>query len=194
MIFIANHGRRVHVHARIAPATPPYAAPIQDQLERLMPPGRAPLALFTTLARDARLFERFMRGGLLDRGHLTLRQREIVIDRVTASCRAEYEWGVHVAFFADRVGIDRAAQRAVVHGDAEDPSWSGDERLLIRLCDSLHETCDVDDALWCALAERFTPEAIIELVMLAGQYRMVSYVCNALRLPPESYAARFPPP
>jgi alkylhydroperoxidase family enzyme len=182
------------VPARIAPATPPYAAPIQSQLDRLMPPGRAPLALFTTLARDARLFERFMRGGLLDRGHLTLRQREIVIGRVTASCRAEYEWGVHVAFFGERVGIDPAAQRALVHGDAEAPCWSGDERLLIRLCDSLHETCDVDDALWGELAEHFAAEAIIELVMLAGQYRMVSCVCNALRLPLESYAARFPPP
>jgi hypothetical protein len=29
-------------------------------------------------------------------------------------------------------------------------------------------------------------------VMLAGRYRMVSYLTNALRLPLESYAARFP--
>jgi hypothetical protein len=26
-----------------------------------------------------------------------MREREIVIDRVTASCGAEYEWGVHVS-------------------------------------------------------------------------------------------------
>jgi hypothetical protein len=54
-----------------------------------MPPGVPPLVLFTTLARDARLFERFRGGGLLDKGHLTLRQREIVIDRVTAQCRSD---------------------------------------------------------------------------------------------------------
>ena len=52
-----------------------------------------------------------MGGGLLDKGHLTLRQREIVIDRVTARCGSEYEWGVHVAFFAKRAGLD-AAQHA----------------------------------------------------------------------------------
>jgi hypothetical protein len=53
-----------------------------------MPPGREPLVLFTTLARDERLFERFFAGGLLDQGQVTLRQREIVIDRTTALCRS----------------------------------------------------------------------------------------------------------
>jgi hypothetical protein len=32
---------------------------------------------------------------------LSMRQREIVINRVTALCGCEYEWGVHIAFFAD---------------------------------------------------------------------------------------------
>ena len=36
-------------------------------------------------------------------------------------------------------------------------------------------------------------EAIIELLMLAGFYRTVSYLTNALRLPLETGAARFPP-
>ena len=77
-----------------------------------MPPGLPPLVLFRTLARDKRLIERFMGGGLLDKGHLTLRQREIVIDRVTARCGSEYEWGVHAAFFAKRAGLDAAQQRS----------------------------------------------------------------------------------
>ena len=178
--------------ARIAPAPPPYPAPVQSQLDRLMPPEIEPLRLFTTLARDPRLFERFMKGGLLDRGHLSLRQREIVIDRVTAACGSEYEWGVHAAFFADRAGLDDAALASIVHGGPDDPCWDEVDRLLIRLCDSLHRTCDVEDELWIALSERFSPEALIETVMLAGQYRMVSYVCNALRLQPETYALRFP--
>jgi hypothetical protein len=76
--------------ARLAPLAPPYAPDLQAFLDRIMPPGVPPLVLFTTLARDARLFERFRGGGLLDKGHLTLRQREIVIGRVTAQCRSEY--------------------------------------------------------------------------------------------------------
>ena len=35
-------------------------------------------------------------------------------------------------------------------------------------------------------------EAVLELLLLAGFYRTVSYLTNALRLPLEPYAARFP--
>ena len=58
--------------ARIPPAVPPYPAEVQARFDALMPPGVAPLQLFRVLARDQRLFQRFMGGGLLDRGHLTL--------------------------------------------------------------------------------------------------------------------------
>src|SRR6266540_6897829 len=91
--------------ARISPARPPFPAEVQAWLDKTMPPGVPPLTLFTTLARDPRLFQRFMSGGLLDRGNLTLRQRELVIDRVTARCGSEYEWGVHVALFGARVAL-----------------------------------------------------------------------------------------
>jgi hypothetical protein len=40
---------------------------------------------------------------LLGRGLLMLRQREIVIDRTCALNGSEYEWGVHIAFFAAKV-------------------------------------------------------------------------------------------
>src|SRR5689334_3763944 len=104
--------------ARIAPAAAPFSPSIQGALDRVMPPGVPPLALFTTLARDERLFGKFFAGGLLEKGHLTLREREIVIHRVTALCGSEYEWGVHVAFFARRVGLDDAQLVSIVHGGA----------------------------------------------------------------------------
>jgi hypothetical protein len=53
--------------ARIPPLDPPYASDLQAFLDRIMPPGIPPLVLFTTLARDPRLFERFRGGSLLDR-------------------------------------------------------------------------------------------------------------------------------
>jgi hypothetical protein len=43
------------------------------------------------------------------------------------------------------------------------------------------------------LRARFGVEAMIELLMLAGFYRTVSYLTNSLRLPLEANAARFPP-
>jgi len=42
------------------------------------------------------------------------------------------------------------------------------ERLLLHLCDALHRDCTVDDALWHALSQAFSDEAVLELLMLAG--------------------------
>ncbi len=177
--------------ARLAAAEPPFPPDMQDLLDRTMR-GAPPLRLFTTLARDPRLFRKFFAAGLLDRGHLTLRQREIVIARTTALCRCEYEWGVHVALFGRHVGLTDEQLRSLVHGGADDTCWNGEERELLRLCDALHAHCDVDDTLWAALRERFSEEALLELLMLAGFYRTVSLLANTLRLAPEPAAARFP--
>jgi alkylhydroperoxidase family enzyme len=178
--------------ARIAAASPPFPPEIQGPIDRIMPPGMPPLVLFTTLARDPRLFGKFFAGSLLDRGHLTLRQRELVIDRTTALCGSEYEWGVHVRGFAAKAGLDAAQIVSTVRGSADDAVWSDEDRVLIRLCDALHHDCDVDDALWAALSARFSEAACLELLMLCGFYRTVSYLTNALRLPLEAGAARFP--
>jgi alkylhydroperoxidase family enzyme len=177
---------------RIAPAEPPYPAEVQARLDALMPPGVAPLVLFRVLARDQRLFQRFMGGGLLDKGHLTLHQREIVIHRVTARCGSEYEWGVHEAIFAARAGLDAAQLASTVHGGADDACWSPPDALLVRFCDALHADCSIGEPLWADLRAAFSEEAILELLLLAGFYRTVSYLTNALRLPPEPFAARFP--
>src|SRR5215510_4234018 len=131
--------------ARIAAAQPPFDPEVQGWLDRTMPSGKPPLVLFT----------KFFSAGLLDRGHLTLRQRELVIHRTTALCGSEYEWGVHVAAFSKHVKLTPEQLHATVHGDADAACWSDEDRLLIRLCDALHEGCTLDDALWQALRQRF---------------------------------------
>jgi alkylhydroperoxidase family enzyme len=177
---------------RIAAAAAPYLPEVQARLDALMPQGVAPLLLFRVLARDLRLFQRFMGAGLLDKGHLSLRQREIVIDRVTAQCGSEYEWGVHVAVFAERAGFNAAQLHSLVHGGPDDACWGAKDRLLLRFCDALHTSCDIGEDLWADLRAGFSEEAMLELLLLAGFYRTVSYLTNALRLPPEHYAVRFP--
>jgi alkylhydroperoxidase family enzyme len=157
-----------------------------------MPKGVPPLALFRTLAVNERVFLRVMAGGLLDRGSISLRDREIVIDRTCARCGSEYEWGVHVAFFAERVGLT-TEQAAATYGTAADAvALPERERLLIRLVDELHDRAQVSDELWKALGAEWTPEQLVELVVLAGFYHMISFVTNALAIPLEPYGARFP--
>jgi alkylhydroperoxidase family enzyme len=176
--------------ARVAPASMPLPPDIQDAIDAIMR-GNDPLVLFTTMARDRRLFVKFFSSGLLDRGHLTIRQREIVILRVTAGCGAEYEWAVHVATYAAKAELSKPQIESLTTGGSTDSCWSDEDRLLIRLCDSLHDSCTVDDELWDHLTRYHSAEAIIELLMLAGFYRMVSYLVNGLRLPLEPNTPRF---
>jgi alkylhydroperoxidase family enzyme len=176
--------------ARIAPAQQPLPADVQQAIDAIMR-GQPPLVLFTTMARDRRLFFKFFSSGLLDRGHLTIRQREIVIDRVTATCGAEYEWGVHVTAYAAKAGLSEQQIASLTFGGADDACWDDADRVLIRLCDSLQHGCTVDDDLWAELSAHFADEAILELLMLAGAYRTVSYLVNSLRLPLEPGARRF---
>ena len=176
---------------RIAPAPAPLQSDMQEAIDAIMR-GAPPLVLFTTMARDRRLFFKFFNSGLLDRGHLTVRQREIVIDRVTASCGAEYEWGVHVAAYTEKAGLTDDQIASLVTGGPDDDCWDEKDRILIRLCDGLEQHCTVDDELWTHLTAHHSDEAILELLMLAGTYRTVSYLVNGLRLPLEPGARRFP--
>jgi len=70
-----------------------------------------------------RLFHKFFAGGLLDPGHLTLRQREIVIYRATALCRSEYERGVHISAFGAHAGFTAAQTASLVHRSPQDDCW-----------------------------------------------------------------------
>jgi alkylhydroperoxidase family enzyme len=176
--------------SRIAPLGPPYPPDVQATFDRIMPAGVDPLVLFRTLAVNGRVYQRFTAGGLLDRGTLTLRQREIVIDRTCALNRCEYEWGVHIALFAAKVKLTPRQIAATVDGG--DADWSGDERLLLEVCDELDAARTISDALWQRLSEYFTPEQILEIIGLVGFYRTVSLHANALKLPLEPFAARFP--
>jgi alkylhydroperoxidase family enzyme len=71
---------------------------------------------------------------------------------------------------------------------------TGEERLLIRMCDELYLTCSLSDQLWAELRLEYSEEALLELLMLAGFYRTISYLTNALRLPLEAFGVRFPRP
>ncbi len=179
---------------RVEAIHPPYPLELQTVFDRLMPPGVSPLRLFTTLARVPRVFERLLGSSLLDRGPVSLRHREIVIDRTCARCGCAYEWGVHAQFFAQRVGLTPEQLRATVHGDADDACWNAEEKLLIRMVDELHDSADLSDDLCEALARTFSMEQIFELIAQVGRYQTVAFFANALRLGSEPYSVPFPTP
>ncbi len=180
--------------SRIAPVEPPYPPAIAESLERIMPAGLAPLLLFRTMAKSPRVFGKMFAGGLLDKGPLSLRQREIVIDRTTARLGCEYEWGVHVALFAGKVGFGESEIAATAHGAPDAACWTADEQALVALVDDLVDRRTLGDATWRALTTHFDETQILEAIALVGYYHTISFLCRGLSLPLEAWSARFPDP
>jgi alkylhydroperoxidase family enzyme len=172
---------------RLAPLSQPYPADAAAELAQ-MP---ADIALFRTVAHNPRVLSRWRGGGLLDRGSISLRQREILILRTTARLKAEYEWGVHVAFFAGKAKFSDAEIRATVHGSTAE--WiAPEESVLIAFADALIAAGTVDDAIWQRAAEHFKADQLIEIIALVGFYHLVSFTVNATGVALEPGAPRFP--
>jgi alkylhydroperoxidase family enzyme len=178
--------------SRIAPLSPPYDAEVQASFDRIMPPDAEPLVLFRTMATSERAWGKFRAGSLLDKGPLTLRQREILIDRTCARAGCEYEWGVHISIFAGRAGLSAEQVAATVQGRRDEACWSEEDAALIGLADALHERARLSEEEWAGLRARFSEAEILEALMVCGFYRTVSYLANGLALPLEPGAARFP--
>ena len=177
---------------RIAPAAEPYEPHIAAELARIMPPGRQPLVLFRTLARSPRVFAKLFAGGFLDKGPLSLRQRELLIHRTTARLGCGCEWGVHAALFAARVGLTDAELAATVRGPAAAVCSDAGERALLALVDDLVDHRKIGEKTWTELTAHLDDPQILEAIAIVGYYHSISFLCNGLELPLESYAARFP--
>jgi hypothetical protein len=98
----------------------------------------------------------------------------------------------HVLAFGKPLGLTDEQIDATVVGDSGDAAWSDRDALLIQLCDELYETDSVSDKLWARLAGKWPPDQLLELIVTAGWYRLISYVINTCAVERESWAARFP--
>jgi alkylhydroperoxidase family enzyme len=180
---------------RIEPLNPPYSPEATERLEAMMPAGVPPILLFRTFAKNLPMATAMGRWGsyeLSKQLSLTMRDREIVIDRTCARCGCEYEWGVHIAFFADRVGLSPEQITSITHGSLTDPCWTDDrDRILIEAVDAMHDTGAIDDALFLRLAATFNEQQILDLTMLCGWYHSISFTANVAQVALESGAPRF---
>ena len=180
---------------RIKPLEEPYEAEVAERLKKMMPGDNPPLALFRTFVRNMPMANAMGPWGGYELGaklSLLLRDREIVINRSTARCGCEYEWGVHVAVFADAAKLSREQLVSITHGSSKDACWTDErDRLLIESVDQLHDNGNIDDVLWARLANEFTTEQLLDLPMLTGWYHAISFFANSVGLENESFAPTF---
>jgi 4-carboxymuconolactone decarboxylase len=185
--------------ARIAPLQPPYAPDVAAALAKWMPPGSSvePLRLFRTLTVHEQLASRMrpLGAGILgSQAAVPAALREVMIHRTCALTGAEYEWGVHVMGFGKPLGLSDEQLYSTVHGSWRDACWDARQSAVMRLAEELHRTSTISEELWHLLSAHFDERQIVELLVTAGWYHVIGYVCNGLRIEREEWAARFPEP
>ncbi|GAA1975347.1 carboxymuconolactone decarboxylase family protein [Nocardioides panacihumi] len=169
----------------MTPLSPPYDEDATAALARLGPP----IQLFRVWARRPALAHGIADWGryyFSSRAALTLRQRELVIDRTTVLCGADYEWGVHVAAFAEKAGLDAEQLASLATGGPADECWAPEDRAVIAAVDELHATSDLSDDTWSNLVAVCDEDAALEVVLICGWYHAISFAVRALRLPLEA--------
>jgi alkylhydroperoxidase family enzyme len=167
-------------------------------LAKWMPPASdaEPLRLFRTLAVHEQLMSRMrpLGAGILgSSAHVEAQLREVMIHRTCALTGAQYEWGVHAVAFGAPLGLSPEQLHSTVHGDWRDGCWKPDRASVLRLADELHETSTISDGLWQELATHFDEAQLLELIVTAGWYHVIAYICNGLRVQDEEWAPAFPP-
>lgn len=143
------------------------------------------MALFATLAHHPRLLKRWSDFGglLLAGGTLPARDREVLILRTAANTGADYEWGHHLPL-GRHVGLtdEEMSDLATTAADGANTH----DALLVRAADELHVDNVIGDATWAELAAVYDEAQLIELCMVVGQYHLVAFTLNSLRIQREA--------
>lgn len=162
----------------------------RELVQSLRQDGRV-FNIFATLARHPKLLKRWLVFGnhVLSKSALPAREREIVILRMGWLCRAEYEWGHHVAI-GKQAGLSSDDIRRIAAGP-DAPGWDPFEAVLLRAVDELNANTFISDATWKALAERYGTQQLLDLVFTAGQYKLVSMALNSCGVQLEEGFERF---
>jgi alkylhydroperoxidase family enzyme len=117
-----------------------------------------------------------MGGFLLSGKGIPAREREIVVLRVGWRAGSVYEFGQHTVLGRAAGLTDEEIRRLTEDGLDE---WSDDDRALVALADDLHADDKVADATWASLAGRWNETELVELLVLAGFYRLISGFLNS---------------
>jgi alkylhydroperoxidase family enzyme len=120
---------------------------------------------------------------------LSMRQRELLILRVAAVRRAEYEWLQHVVLAGD-AGLDRDDVARIEEGpDAE--GWGPLDRAMLQAVDELVADAEISDATWAVLAGELDDQQLMDLVFTVGAYEILAMAFKTFRVQVDDDLARW---
>ena len=154
--------------AALRPPKPRHPFPSQDA-DR--PKGRNALGTFAHHPELAQAFHTF-NGHILFASTLSPRQRELLVLRVAAVRRSDYEWAQH-AILAGDAGIEPDEVARVAEGP-DAPGWSAVDQAMVRAVDELLADAEVADGTWEVLASELDEQQLMDLVFTVGAYEVLA--------------------
>jgi 4-carboxymuconolactone decarboxylase len=119
-------------------------------------------------------------------------QRELLLIRIGALCRSEYEYAAHVRV-GMRAGLTEADIEDILAGPdaADDPVMAS----LLRATDEIFENDVISASTWSELERSFSPGQMLEVLFAIGGYRSTSILINSAGVQLDANMAdfRFPP-
>ncbi len=176
----------------LTPIEPPFETEMAAILDSYPSQDGYLLKLFRAFANSAR-FARKAVPNLLDReSPLSLREREIVILRTTANRNCEYEWGVHVAIFAQAAKLSPEQIASTCAAEIELELWNERDALLLRCIDQLCSDGRMTSETLQHFREEWDTGEQLEIVALCGTYHTVSFAANISQIGLEEFGVKFP--
>lgn len=165
---------------RVAPLEPEaWSDEVRKALERWQPP----MNFHKTMAHHPRTLREWIGFGehILFDNLLAPREREIVILRVAANLRCDYEWGAHKRYtLAENLmtaeEIARLAEPLIRN------EWTDHEAALIAATDDLQRDGAIGDEAWNILSRTYSPAHFIDLIYLVGEFIMVGMFMKSFRI------------
>ena len=178
----------------LTPIKAPFPAEVVEGFKRYPQRDGYVIGLFRVFANSVRLLNKgFV--NLLDKASpLPVIEREIIILRISANNKCEYEWGVHVSAFSEYAGLTKDQVSATVLLDHTAQCWDEKQSTLIQCIDELCDKGVMSSTTLKKFRNLWDLEQQLEILTLAGSYHTIAFIANASELPWEEFAEHFPRP
>ena len=94
-------------------------------------------------------------------------------------CQSEYEFAQHARIATgDAVGMTPEEIRRIAEGP-DAPGWTEFERTLLIMVDELRYDAMISDQVWSDLRAEYSEAQMMEALLTAAQYQLVSMALNS---------------
>ena len=140
--------------------------------------------IMVTMLPFGSLWERIMAMSMAVMGpdsRLSKREQKLAILRTGWLQLAPFEFGEHVRQAKELGFTTDEIERITSQGSAA-AEWDDHERAILQCAEELHANSYVGDKTWDVLARHLDTPQIFELIVLIGQFTLVAYFQNSLRI------------